>query len=80
MLDHVPLTDLPAYAQRLLDAAERDDEIVLTRNGRPLAQLLPAVTGPRAVRGSWKGQVIALSQEEFDACNDEIAREFGILT
>jgi hypothetical protein len=32
----------------------------------------------RAIRGSWRGQVESLSQEEFDACNDEIAREFGL--
>lgn len=71
--------DAKTHFSKLLDRVERGEQIVIARNGRPVAQL--AAYQPRRRRrprpDAWKGLVPDISQEEFDACNDEIARLFG---
>jgi prevent-host-death family protein len=51
---------------RLIDRAERGEEIVITRNGRPVAKLVPATTSqkPRKL-GTLKGRIRI--RRDFDA-------------
>lgn len=78
MLDLVAIHEAETYLFRLLDTADRDGEIAITRNGRPVATItpLPAANVRRRVRGSWRGEV---DMSQFDASDEEIIDEFGIL-
>jgi antitoxin (DNA-binding transcriptional repressor) of toxin-antitoxin stability system len=81
VLDRVPVHEISTYVLGLLDDAECGGEIVIARDGEPLAEIVATsdvAARRRAVRGVWRGMP-SLSQEEFDACNDEIAREFGMI-
>jgi antitoxin (DNA-binding transcriptional repressor) of toxin-antitoxin stability system len=78
MLDHVPVNEAENYLFRLLADVDTGGEIAITRNGRPVATVTqpPPSNARSRVRGVWKGQV---DMSRFDDCDDEIAREFGIL-
>lgn len=60
---------------RLLERAEAGEEIVIGRAGKPIAKLVRYVAPrPTRVFGRLKGQIVI--HGDFDADNDEIAREF----
>lgn len=63
---------------RLLALVEEGEEVVIARNGRPVARLVPHQ--PRrdywSLVGAWKGKV---DMSRFDEADEEIAREFGML-
>jgi prevent-host-death family protein len=60
---------------RLLERAEAGEEIVIGRAGKPVAKLVPYVPErPKRVFGRLKGQIVI--HGDFDADNEEIAREF----
>lgn len=81
MPEQVNVHEAKTHFSKLLDRVERGEEIVIARNGTPVAQLSAYVprTGRRRGRGAWKGLMPDYSQEEFDASNDEIARDFGMI-
>ena len=58
---------------RLLD---KEGEIVLARNGKPVAKLVPYVSEDKRPIGLLKGKYTV--PEDIDACNDEIAEIFGV--
>jgi prevent-host-death family protein len=62
---------------QLVERAERGEEIVITRNGKPTVKLSPiaSTASLASVRGVWRGQV-QLS-EDFDELPDDIAEAFG---
>lgn len=60
---------------RLLERAEAGEEIVIGRAGKPIAKLVPFhPERPKRVFGRLKGQIVV--HGDFDADNEEIAREF----
>lgn len=63
---------------KLVERARAGEEIVIARNGEPVAQLVPA--RPRLSRmdlhGLWKGQV--WMADDFDELPDDIAEAFGM--
>jgi prevent-host-death family protein len=59
-------------------ASGQKREIIIARNGRPAARLVPIVGPARGKRiGLLKGKVKASSIEQLDAHNAEIARLFS---
>jgi prevent-host-death family protein len=62
---------------QLVERAEAGEEIVIARNGTPVARLVPvAKTASLAsVRGIWRGRVHVA--EDFDELPDDIAEAFG---
>lgn len=76
----VNMLEAKSSLSRLVDRIERglDEEIVIARNGRPAAKLVPIKGAPdvRKRIGVAKGKFKAPSLEEFDADNDQIARLF----
>ncbi len=64
---------------QLVERAERGEEIVITRNGKPAVKLTPiaSATSLAAVRGAWRGQVQLA--EDFDELPDDIAEAFGAM-
>jgi prevent-host-death family protein len=63
---------------RLLRAVEEGEEIVIARNGTPVAKLVPYVEErkPREP-GSLKGKIWI--SPDFDARDEQIERDFGML-
>ena len=63
---------------RLLQDVEDGEEVVIARNGTPVAKLVPHVEQRKPREPGWaKGRVwIAPDFDEFD---DELARDFGLL-
>jgi prevent-host-death family protein len=63
---------------RLLQAVEEGEEIVIARNGTPVAKLVPHVEErkPREP-GSAKGKIWI--SPDFDARDEQIERDFGML-
>jgi prevent-host-death family protein len=62
---------------QLVERAERGEEIVITRNGKPTVKLSPvaSLASLSSVRGVWRGQVQIA--EDFDDLPDDIAEAFG---
>jgi prevent-host-death family protein len=63
---------------RLLQAVEEGEEIVIARNGTPVAKLVPHAEErkPREP-GSLKGKIWI--SPDFDARDEQIERDFGML-
>jgi prevent-host-death family protein len=66
---------------RLIAAIEtgRGAEIIITRNGRPAARLVPIAPAPDAAKrlGLLAGKYAPITLEEFDAENERIAAIFA---
>jgi prevent-host-death family protein len=63
---------------KLVERAEAGEEVVIARNGKPVARLVP-VAGTNslaAVRGVWRGRVRI--SDDFDDLPDDIAESFGV--
>ena len=70
--------DAKTNLSRLVERVEAGEEIVIARNGRPVAMLVPAPGASRAgIEGAWAGQVEIAG--DFDELPEELARAFGIL-
>jgi prevent-host-death family protein len=75
---HVNVYEAKTHFSRLLERVEHGEQIVIARNGKPVADLVAHTpqASREAFRGSWKGQV---DMSRFDEADEEIAREFGML-
>lgn len=77
MGSQVNVHEAKTQLSKLLERVESGEEIVIARNGRPVATLSahrrPSTT--RSGRGAWKGEVDMTRFEQADA---EIARDFGL--
>lgn len=64
---------------QLVERAESGEEVVIARNGVPVARLVPIEsTAPfTAARGAWRGRVQIAGDFE-DELPDDIAEAFGI--
>jgi len=78
-MSSVNMLQAKSTLSRLVDAVESgaEQEIVIARNGRPAAKLVPiSVPAPGARLGVAKGLIQV--PDDIDAHNDEVARLFGI--
>ena len=63
---------------RLLQAVEEGEEIVIARNGTPVAKLVPHVEERKPREPGWaKGRV--WMAPDFDEFDEQLARDFGLL-
>ncbi|MEY2442332.1 MAG: hypothetical protein QOJ46_1758 [bacterium] len=64
---------------QLVERAQAGEDVVITRNGKPVARLVP-VEQPEAtfasLRGKWRGQVYMA--DDFDELPEDIAEAFGV--
>ena len=71
----VNVHDAKTHLSKLLERAEAGEEIVIARAGRPVARLVPYGSDrPKRVFGRLRGQIVV--RDDFDADDEEIAREF----
>jgi len=76
-MPQVGMHEAKTKLSQLVERAEAGEEIVIMRNGTPVARLVP-VAGTAAlasVRGVWRGRVRIA--EDFDELPDDIAEAFG---
>ena len=78
----VNMLDAKSNLSRLVEQVESgvESEIIIARNGKPAAKLVPLTAPVKRERrlGLLKGQFPSVTQEEFDADNEEIAKLFGV--
>jgi prevent-host-death family protein len=62
---------------QLVERAEAGEDIIIARNGKPVARLVPVTStnSLAAVRGALRGQVHMA--DDFDELPDDIAEAFG---
>ncbi len=67
-----------AKLSQLVERAEAGEDIVIARNGRPVARLVPVArtTSLASVRGIWRGRV--RMSDDFDELPDDLAEAFGV--
>ena len=77
-MKQVNVHEAKTQLSRLLQDVEDGEEVVIARNGTPVAKLVPHVEQRKPREPGWaKGRVwIAPDFDEFD---DELARDFGLL-
>ncbi len=62
----------------LIMAVERDEEVIVARNGVPVAKIIKFVPPKVAKPGSWKGKIPYSTDWNSAQTNTEIAELFGI--
>jgi prevent-host-death family protein len=75
----VNIHEAKSTLSRLVEAVESgaETEIVIARNGRPAARLVPLPSRPAQIRiGVARGQFVV--PDDIDETNDEVAALFGI--
>ena len=62
---------------QLVERAAAGEDIVIQRNGTPVARLVPvaATSSLPSVRGAWRGRVRIA--DDFDELPDDVADAFG---
>ena len=79
----VNMLEAKTHLSRLVEEVESgaSSEIVIARNGKPAARLVPIGVAPLAGKrlGLLEGQYPSSSQAEFDAANETVARLFRTL-
>lgn len=61
----------------LIVAAERDEEVVIARNGIPVAKIVKYKASKVAPPGFWKNQIAYASNWNTDEINSEIEQLFA---
>lgn len=77
-MEMVNVHQAKTHLSRLLDRVEKGEEILLARNGKPVAKLVPAPTAPPRKPGAWKGKIV-LHDNFDDPLPPEIAEAFGMI-
>ena len=63
-METVSVYDAKTHLSGLLDRVEAGEEVLITRNGRPVARLVPAAATPQRRFGTMPGA--ATLREDFD--------------
>ena len=74
----VNMLEAKTQLSKLVEAVESgaETEIVIARNGRPAARLVPIAQRKLRRLGLHNGEFPEMSLEQLDADNEQIAREF----
>jgi len=75
----VNMHDAKSNLSKLVDAVESgaQDEVILARNGKPAARIVPVAIAPSARRfGLGKGKYPKFDAEAFDALDADVAALF----
>lgn len=71
MTEQVNVYVAKTHLSKLLERVEAGEEIVIARNGRPVARLVPAQRArPPRVPGAWAGKV--WMSDDFDEPDEEL--------
>lgn len=71
----IDVDEVSANLSALLSRVEQGERIMITKDGHPVAWLLPPPPRPHREPGVWRGQVVI--HDDFDELPDDIADAFG---
>jgi len=76
-MPQVGMHEAKTKLSKLVERAEAGEDIVIARNGKPVARLVPirGDSSLASVRGAWRGRVNL--SDDFDELPDDIADAFG---
>jgi prevent-host-death family protein len=77
----VNMLEAKTSLSRLVDAVEsgRETEIIIARNGKPAARLVPLDQAkPKRRLGLHEGEYPPMTLEEWNSTDNEIAKMFGV--
>lgn len=76
-MTQVGMHEAKTKLSQLVERAEAGEDIVIARNGKPAARLVPIRSAPAlaSVRGAWRGRVRI--HDGFDELPDDIADALG---
>jgi prevent-host-death family protein len=76
-MPHVGMHEAKTKLSQLVERAEAGEDIVIQRNGKPVARLVPiaGTSSLEAVRGAWRGRVRIA--DDFEELPEDIARALG---
>jgi prevent-host-death family protein len=76
-MTQVGMHEAKTKLSQLVERAEAGEDIVIARNGKPAARLVPirSTSALASVRGAWRGHVRIA--DDFDELPDDIADAFG---
>jgi prevent-host-death family protein len=74
----VGMHEAKTQLSQLVARAEAGEDIVIARNGKPVARLVPVATTTSfaSLRGRYRGQIVIA--DDFDELPDDIAEAFGM--
>lgn len=74
----VGMHEAKTQLSKLVEAAEAGEEVIITRRGKPVAQLVAVErkSGMASILGAWKGRV--WMADDFDELPDDFAEAFGV--
>jgi prevent-host-death family protein len=78
-MSQVGMHEAKTKLSQLVERAQAGEDIVIARNGKPVARLVPVEqpkTSFASLRGIWRGQV--RTADDFDELPDDIAEAFGM--
>jgi prevent-host-death family protein len=75
----VNMLDAKTRLSKLVEAVESgaEREVIIARNGKPAARLVPIEQKPKIRLGLNKGKYPSISLEEFNALDEQIAKLFN---
>jgi prevent-host-death family protein len=73
----VGMHEAKTQLSRLVERASNGEDVVITRNGTPVARIVPITTSSsfEAIRGVWRGKVRIA--DDFDDLPDDLAEALG---
>ena len=74
----VGMHEAKTHLSKLVEQAEAGEDVVIQRNGKAVARLVPIVEEPPSLssaRGAWRGRVFMA--DDFDELPEDIAEAFG---
>jgi len=76
-MTQVGMHEAKTKLSQLVERAEAGEDIVIARNGKPVARLVPVISTASiaSVRGAWRGRVRIA--EDFDELPDDLSEAFG---
>jgi prevent-host-death family protein len=76
-LKQVNVHEAKTQLSRLLQEVENGEEVVIARNGEPVAKLVPHVEEPKPREPGWAKE--GWMAPDFDEFDEQLARDFGLL-
>jgi prevent-host-death family protein len=71
----IGLHEAASQLEQLVERAQAGEEIVIERDGKAVARLIPVKPSFAELRGVWRGRVHIA--DDFDELPDDIAEAFG---